>query len=712
MIEIKPDFKFTLISELGTVKCDNAPEEWEDMTIELNRDMVWAGVFQDFVFEQVTFTGSREKTLLMNLKNTRGINADCVLRTERYDESIFDYVAYSGDYILNFKDLKEVLLDKTRNGIRLKTKKIGFLEKIENNKKKNVDLLKTVALDGFQIQELFHWNPLKKDCNVAATSINRLASFDNDDDSEITIDNSTTNFTIPVTSQRTDFNSATDVLLAQDVTLDKNRAFFKEFTDDRTMDVTEITVVVNFGAGAATPGILEFFFALVDTDGTTLLGTESMGTLTFTASTTKSINFTKNIAVLQDQSMIIWGVPDIISGSYAFGFGANVITATSVEISAPAGTFQGLPIYEAVERCLQLITGEQFPLKSDFLGRVDVAKNAAGDLYASENQLTFAHFINGLSARGENNSTNTLVANFSDLIESIDARMNIGIQYEKIDGVNKIVLEERADFFDASAGMDLSDKIEDIEIQYETLSEYAYSEVKSGYKKFVYEEIGGRGEYNTNNERTSVLNIDETFDNISPYRGDVFQFILSLASPVKPNGQNIVVGSKDVKGDKDIFIMKTQRFSSRWKMETNENRTVLDDTSPYGVSSFNLPWTPTLMLQPHYYQIAAGLEFEQSTFLRFQASDKASNLKTEDTGGGNEITENQNILASDLGAALWKPGQFMIKEIEFSHADWDELVAKKNKVVTLSDTKEGWILKPARYKPAKKTLEINILEKV
>ena len=83
---------------------------------------------------------------------------------------------------------------------------------------------------------------------------------------------------------------------------------------------------------------------------------------------------------------------------------------------------------------------------------------------------------------------------------------------EFVNGQPRIRLENYDYFFKDAVSLDLSSKLNKYDIESEAMPELAYLSLKSGYKEFDYEEINGRGEYNSTNERTSIIETDTELD--------------------------------------------------------------------------------------------------------------------------------------------------------------------------------------------------------
>ena len=713
----RPKFLFQLISEIGTVNCSLSPKGFNGATIELNRDMDFAGVFIDFKVSELTFIGSPEKRLLRDLWNQKGLMASCSLRVSYLDRTTQDYVAFSSDFILDFSEYNEVKVSKSRNGVRIKAESTGFVKKIKDRKKTKVDLSRTTSLGGYDIILKDHW----ADLSPVIRNTMLIPQVDQSLVGSFYEQSLPSNVTIPdnVIPQLTVLSSDFNELVSQSQTLlsggsvdpTATNAIFLNSESERdvllnggiTVDLTTSKTIE-----------LELRYAIINLDGVTI---DDDSLIASESGFISGVVFSMTdfaITIPSTKSLVIYVKVATSSESItAKVYSVNNFNIKQVEVGAPSKYIETYPIYEALERNLQLILDTQYPLYSEFFGRTDVVYNNDGDMYLTENQERFANLFNGLSVRGLSfaDINNSIAVNIDDIYDSYNSRWNIGLGPEQIDGQEKVRVEERAFFFVDSVGVDLSSRINDIEIEYEALPDLAYSQIESGYKEFDYELINGRGEYNTKNERTSILPIDSKFDNVSPYRGDTMGLTKLLNDPITPDDLNDASGTKDLEGDSDIYIFKSYDRGAvvpySWDIEQQENIQIVDDTSLFGDTSFNLFFTPTRMLLRHNYELASGLDKETNSYLRFQTSDKLQNLKT--TDGVDEITENQDILVDDLGNPKWFPAQYIIS-LPFYEADIIDLIDNKYKLIKLSDTKQGWLLK-ASYKIISNEIELTILQK-
>jgi len=214
----------------------------------------------------------------------------------------------------------------------------------------------------------------------------------------------------------------------------------------------------------------------------------------------------------------------------------------------------------------------------------------------------------------------------------------------------------------------------------ESVPEFAYFSLKSGFKNYTYEEINGREEYNTENERTSIINTDSELDNISELRADTIAITTKLATELT---------TKDTKEDNSLFIIKTQRDTDEWQPEFEDNIQIEDSSSLFGSQSLNLYFTPTRNLLRQGNRIKGAFLKYLSSYLTFQTAGKQQTLKT--TGEGYTITENENILLDNLDTPIFKPIKHTI-ECKFDYSDFETLMTNSKGYIRFSDEITGYLL--------------------
>jgi len=398
-----------------------------------------------------------------------------------------------------------------------------------------------------------------------------------------------------------------------------------------------------------------------------------------------------------------------VNASYTAYSEYTVISIEEPVANSPETTTEGFPIYEALERTCQHVLDTQYPIYSEFLGRTDVAFDAFGSMYPSENAQRFAHIQSGMNQRGVtlDNADSPLALNFKKLFAAVKAIYNVGYSFETISGTTRIRIEEYAYFFQNTEALNISDRLNRYDIQSVVMPELVPVDLKSGFDSYEYLSINGRAEPNTTNQRTSIMNTATKFEAISPLRGDTKGINDNLSNPVDQSS-----GSTDTKGDSAIFIVKTLRDPSHvhdWIPEKGENIAIVNDSSLFKDDLLNRYFTPTRILMRHGNKIKAGMMKFLGSVLTFQTSDKSCSLITSDVGGANVVYENGNLPVSSLPDPIYKPMKHTVNCL-FTFADLEAIQANPYGYITFSDTISGYLLSLKKENNQDKA-EITIIEK-
>lgn len=708
-------YQFILSTELGDYECDYAPRELEEITIDIVRDMDKSGVFSELKVDTLTFLGDTEKSALIDLYNQKGVLSQGSLLIY-YLKSDKSYQQLGETYKLDFGEYDEVLVTKSRNGVRIKAEQTGILKKLKDNQKKKVDITSRTALDGTTIAT---YSNLKTRINFPENKLFLAVDFEDPDYPTAGTFAFNSKSAVQATINTSDLQEARTANQDIKTSIDATDALIFESSEDRGLSIMGTIEfrgnVTKFSVGDVYP-IMEVKLAIINNDGTTVdqdILVDTFDTENPTDTDLYSLDIDTTITLPAGKSLVLYINRDS---------NTNILNITNYRsrqqnleikeevISYPTKIIYGYPIYEAIESTLQLLFGVRFPLYTEFFGRTDVVYNKIGDKYLTEDDERFASLLNGLLLRGTSidDVNNKVVVKFDDLFQSLKAIYNIGLGYEIIDNEERVRIEDKDYFYIDSVGFDMSGRVDQIQIQKETIKDLTYSELITGYKKYDYEETNGRGEYNTENSRTSIIPNDKTFQNISPYRGDTRGITLAISNPVVADSENQGTGSKDQKYDNDIFLVKTVTGTPEWKVEYQERIQVLNNSSLFGDGSMNLFWTPTRNLLRHKKEISRGVNIRPDSYLTFQASDKLATLET--TNGVDNIVENQDISVADLGTPRTKPMLYVLQDIDFYIDDFNEVMDNKYKLIKIADGFEGWIYS-IKYKMTENKADIKILAK-
>ena len=655
-----PNYRFKLINPLTKefMVLEHEPMEWASGAIELNRILAVGGVFTNFIVKSLTFI-KEGAYFIRKIWDEKEINGQCNLEIAWFKQSTRTYVDFPSTFSLNFATIKPFSkIGKNAIGLNIEAINSSELTKFDNRKKTKVDLTKTIINnqgDTVDISignvELIPYPSLAKNFNFPAFSTPVYAKWVDDSgalDKQIENNASYIIYTnLPLSLNSSDYKETKAVIYSTNVTnINLISNFFENALNDYSFKFTYgviVDVTNRKGSILNAKDVYRLTMDEIDSGGIII-------------STTVLANFgrTTGLKTLADNIILSASAGNslrfYIKTDQTGGISANIkwsACSINYEVTGTeAKTCEGLPIYECFESCLRRILDKQYPFYSEFFGREDTPYNATGDCYSSENQLRFASLFSGLNFRGGGILDNEipLAVSFETIYQAFNSFYNIGYGPELIDGELRIRIEDYGYFFENIEGINISDRISDYDIETEVMSELAYQSLKSGFKDFDYEELSGRGEYNTSSERTTIINTDTTFNNVSEIRADTKGITKNLAQELD---------TTDAKGDNDLFIVKSERDGKEWKPEFDENIQVENNSSLFRDQSLNLYFTPIRNLLRHGNKIKSSLIKYLSSKLMFQTSTKLQTLET--TGEGYTIIENENILVNELTDPIFKP---------------------------------------------------------
>ena len=689
-----PKFQFKIDGSTGNFILETAPLEWASVKLNFSRNMFYMGVFTEAMFDGLTFIEDG-KNVLKGIFDSYGVFGKANLSIKYFDYNTRTYKAFPTTYKLDFNTYKFAAVGSPAvNAVKINALPTDINSKLFQRDKTKVDITKRISIDGFQAALIDQWASLRKvfefpEINSYYTALHTWllgGTASASGTAEVFA-------YFGLTLINSDFAESQSISFFAGSALNKTEAVLRESLQDRIVTVTgsikiNITTLSYLGDPSRNTRIAVYVTVLDSSSAivagqTYLVDTIQPDDITVPEEVTFTINETVTCDTTQSIAVYALCVPD--NGDIQFSQLQSELRLSEPFITIPATEVEAFPIYEAIERNLQLILSKQRPFYSDFFGRTDVVKDSAGNFYGSESQLRFVNLMSGLSIRGAelSNPENITGVKFRDIFKSLKSMYNLGAAIELLDGELKVRIEELEHFFADSETLDLSTRINALDIEQESLIDWQFAKLNSGYKNAEYEAVNGRGEYNTSSERTTEVPNDTSFDNVSPYRADTRGITILLDEQIRFNG------SEDVKGEADIFIVKSQEDGLDWDAETDENIQVLNDTSLFQDGSLNLYFTPTRNLLRHDYIFRAGMDGALGSKILFQSSEKLSTLET--TDGADNVIENQDIEPTDLSDPLWDAIALNV-EVDFYQADYQTLKADPKGYITLADGVRGWIL--------------------
>ena len=687
-------YKFVLETNLGVVTCNKEPLEWKEGILQLHRDLKTVGIVTSFQVDSLIFVGigaAKLKECFASL----GVTSTVTLHVYYFDNKTKKYIEYPGSFLGIWESYKIVKIGMFAFGVKMEFINSGLYQKFNDRSKINVELQNNrESVGGFVITN----DPTEvNDLKFAA--INKINLNWLGFDKELLLDDETYNLKNISTAdvyaspnmkiQQTDNTGFSSVYWHETTVNPDSISALYTATEDITFKYLGVLRVQ-----IKTSAYLVDHFKLIINIGGTETELLSFGQVeNFDTNFYKELSFgfdsVLNATLTAGQTIKIYlkadqqGILELDTEINVLYFYVKFLQTIA---SVAESNVKGKTLYNAFNKNLQLILDEQSPFKSDYL---------------KLNPMVLASGTNlrGVAVNMYNPNYGSLSVNFDDLFKSANAILNLGYGFEIIDGVEKLVIENYAYFFDKTAVvLDLSDRIGKYDIESEVIGELLYSSYKYGFDKFVYETQNGFGEYNCQHERTSVLATDNVFESICKYRGDTMGIIKQLQNPFSTTGTN------DVEGDDDVFIIKVVDKTTYYLAETNEDITIVDDSSLFGDESLNLFMSPMRSLMRHGNKLSSGLvDWQPSSSLRWQKSNKNVGLIT--SLGGVELSETANIKIQDLSTPIVKPIKHTFT-CKFTKTDLATYVAHPYQLVKARD-KYGYMLDlKIKNKEDKATIEI------
>jgi hypothetical protein len=244
----------------------------------------------------------------------------------------------------------------------------------------------------------------------------------------------------------------------------------------------------------------------------------------------------------------------------------------------------------------------------------------------------------------------------NDFFTSFNVVLNAGMGIEN----NRLVFEDKAYFFDESDPIHLG-KIRNFKSRW--LTEILANSIKIGWPNQTYDDTNGKQEFNTTQERGSVVErISKTLELVSVYRADSFG-----AELTRINLEGKI--TTDSSADNDVFILNVdlsfQNEDDSYNLKRGTYDTIDGLLSPE--TAFNIEeLTPARLLEKHRNWINSIFYGFESTALKFQTIDKNRELKT--VQGATVYDEDADFI---IGSS---PRLLIPRVFEFEPETPDELV--------------------------------------
>lgn len=256
-----------------------------------------------------------------------------------------------------------------------------------------------------------------------------------------------------------------------------------------------------------------------------------------------------------------------------------------------------------------------------------------------DGELATIFFTNGRYIRGYNDGALTI--SLKDAFEALSANRCLGMGFEKIDGVWKVIIDKRNYFWPQKVVCELSN-INNIE--YTTADEFMFNELIVGYPNYEKKENEyGQSEYNNKAIYSTPLTH--------------FKKSKSILSNVRADGTTIerlrVLGQTNQTDDLDTanFLLDCWRNESGNLESRKLEGIVRNPSGIYAETELytNLLLSPARMVNNNGNFLITGMQFDKDKYFKIQKNETPTRLNTWKTNDPADITDGADILISSIG---------------------------------------------------------------
>ena len=707
---------FVLSGYGKTCNCKPLPLEWKECVREMSRDSKNGGLSNTLLVDSLTFVGTGAQ-FLKDILTANEATGECNLSIGFLKDMSYTYSTYK----IDFTTYQKVKVGNKAIGYKFKCINTSATQKLLDRSKVNLNILSTETIGGMQLSDNLTGALMKVKfpalySSFAARYSSRM-QYKTDPYYDLSALEKGLN-SVPLTDFTSDFGESQRVNYQYgQANVTDLTPLFKSSSEDKTLTVGfDLNFYVDeaFGSFLGYKKAVTVKYAIYN--GSTLISSANCPVVAASNANPfgdekghKRIFGSFNVDIKYGESLYLYVEVNRTDGKVHFvrpktktpdnEFGVTVTIAQTV-VNTPETIREGVPVYEFFDRLASLMLDNQWAFYSEFFGRTDspyFQDPETGEYlyYSTENQERFAHIFSGTNVRGlalsdANASINT---NFDEAFQSLSSLYCLGYAIENwtYNGIvrERLRIEPLSYFYQNVQSVDLSDRISTLDIEETYMDEFAYVQIIGGYKNYVFENANGRGEYNTEVTRSTVLATNNDLDLQSEFAASTIMFVNCLAKPME------TTGSEDIEEDDKVLILKTQRDTSTpatnaWKPETNENITIENDSSLFKDSSLNLFFTPYWNLYRNAQKIVVALQKQLSSKIKFRTSTKTSSLET--TYNGITVKENSDIIVGNLPAPLVDPFELVLT-CKWTQNDEDLFNANPYGFLKLTDSLNGYVKK-------------------
>jgi len=644
-----------------------APDGWEDDEYQLKRDMKLFGVFRKFTVAEMKFPKDGRDYLLARYEET-GVNTDTTFTVTENTPSGNSRVRFIGK--IDYSTFK-----RTEISVDVQVIDGAFTDLVLRRANIDVNLFGEKTIDGATAGSATTQTIIRPEI-----ILNQFANWTSGTGT-IT---KTASHILPTSIEASEYDEA-------EATDEFSLYMFLNASQDylQSMIYTDIVAVAHGNDANA------YFSWVIKCDrysGGSFVDNIWEETFICEGLTTDIvISNAYGINLLEGESIKIHAVytPSIGTGNIVYDASEGIKFRFNWLVSNYAeANVRGVLYHEAFTRIIKLLTGTDSKFYSEFCGRTDLGYTADGVIGA---------ILTGRDFNGANFWNDTLTVSLQRMYDAMRAIYCVGMGIETIGGVEKVVIEDMAHFFDANVILNISDRIAPETIEKQYYPELAFNRISVGYNSFDYSALGGIYEFNTTSKYSTIIKpVEKELNIVSPIRADMSGMI-----------KCIELGGTNYDDDslQDVFIADTIRDGTDFIIRTDEDFEFVENISNRN-TLINLAISPARNIRRSGSYIRGCLEKNLTSDLIWQASDK--NTKVESTEwGGSLIVENADIPVSELNDPLWHPEIFTL-EVSALENDIDLIKANPYGLIKITDTEYGWIIS-YRSKNENKKSEFTLL---
>jgi len=670
---MKHTHQFTIIYNSVSTVLEHAPVGWDKRNRAITRSMSAIGLFRKFTSDLTFIKDGFD--LLDSIETTDGINADVWLKVERLNgkTGIYEQESY-----LKFDFTTFSYSTEYGKGVKISLVASGFEQVLDARKAIEVPYDRLETVDGTAIDpypsidsdfgggNTFHDTDGYRTIKVFGIDVaDKGVPYIIDEQTYSTTDSPrnvvlgiTTAYINPVVQEvaALEFGGAVYTIINSASTTD---CFF--YTNGYARVTYDINLLVNHRSTLSIQPNdwdlrIVLYKAVFDIDGNPI-----------GASFVKVYEQTNYTGPLFNYLFATDGTIDLEPNEglllYAYHYAINALTNAQSNLTVLANSYISLDYsdkynitytkfilpHEAFSRVIEGITGVPDAFYSEIFGRTDLG-------YTSEGEYAYIGLTNGMLLRNfpQGNvigpdavKVAQLTFTFEKLFDFYNKNKCLGWTIETIDGIEKVVIKKREDFFNDTIIADIP-PIEMKSFTKERATDLYFNSVKLGCEVEAYEKTSGLEEYcGTSEFSTCIKPVDNPLELITDYKTACYAVEFCRRYPL------LEYSTTDTEWDGYNFVIDLIKDGDGNLMQlTTEGFTLPIEGIPLITTPMNLNLTPARALLRWGFWLNVGLWKYPSYNLIYAKSSFVTDLGTLKTGETEILYENKNILNSRLGAPV------------------------------------------------------------